>query len=205
MVMRCRRVKKMNEMRNSPPLSLQKEEIPCGLNRQERRWGRKRIFMKFYMFPGSEKLFRRNSTAARVGTKIYGNLKQPGSGEQISVVCARIHFLVAVCSGSKMHKKTGANAFCASLITDNAALRKGVERERRAHTDTSIRCKFNRLESSQHSLHLGFRKWDCDDKGKSKIYATLAEIQRHEQIISRARRARRMYDGCILFAFYTRR
>ena len=72
-----------------------------------------------------------------------------GSAEQIRVSSARIHFLSAGIKCKKSGAETfSANAFCATLISNETALQKGVESERRAHTDTSIRCKFNRLESS---------------------------------------------------------
>jgi len=63
------------------------------------------------MFPGSEKLFRRNSAAG--GQKFMETQVAAGSAEQIRVSSARIHFLSA---GIKCKKSGAENVFCECIL-----------------------------------------------------------------------------------------
>lgn len=89
---------------------------------------------------------------------------------------------------------SSANAFCATLITSDTALRKGVES---AHRDTSIRCKFNRLESSTRSLsrfsQMGLRR----QREEQNLCDTRRDIAAQANHFSRAA------NVCVCCKFYS--
>lgn len=117
------------------------------------------------MFPGSEKLFRRNST----GQKFMETWRR----QEAASKSASDPFPTS----SKMQKEVRRlERVCECILRFNKTRRR---RElARAHTDASIRCKFNRLESSTLTRFSQMGLMRCRrrrQREERKIYATLAE------------------------------
>jgi hypothetical protein len=150
------------------------------------------------MFPGSEKLFLHNSRAGGQGGQKFMETRSsqevPGKSgcRRRASISYPLRKPVKCKKVRRRERRTGtssANAFCATLITSDTALRKGVES---AHRDTSIRCKFNRLESSTRSLSV-FANGTATTKGRAKF-------MRHSQRYSGASKSflARRENVCVL-------